>query len=163
VPGGLVIFAAPDMNLTLGPGPCADAGTGAIHPFAATFAMPGLTLTGCAGDPAQALDGDWTVTGIAGLPLGAGALPGLSFDGGSMSGSTGCNGLTAPLAWDGAAVRIGPVTTTRRACPAGSPEAALLAALPTVTRATWDARLSVVRLLAGDAPAVTLARPSPPW
>lgn len=161
VPGGLVIFAAPDMNLTLGPGPCADAGTGAIHPFSATFAMPGLTLTGCGGDPAQALAGAWTVTGIAGLPLAAEPRPGLSFDGATLSGDTGCNSLTATLAWEGAALQVGPVATTRRACPAPSAEAALLQALPTVTRATWDPRLSVVRLLSGDTPAVTLERPAP--
>jgi uncharacterized membrane protein len=160
VPGGLVIFAAPDMNLTLGPGPCADAGTGAIHPFFATFAMPGLTLTGCGGRPAQSLDGDWTVTGIAGLPLDADPLPALGFDGPRLSGDTGCATLTAALSWQDAGLSIGPVATEGRACPATAAEDALLAALPTVTRAAWDPRLSVVRLLAGDRPAVTLARPA---
>jgi heat shock protein HslJ len=164
VPGGLVIFAAPDMNLTLSNGPCADAGSGAIHPFAATFAMPGLTLTGCGGPPAQALEGDWTVTGIAGLPLGARPLPVLTFDGPELTGDTGCNSLSASLSWDGAGLRIGPVATTRKVCPDMTAETALLAtllaALPGVTRATWDARLSVARLLAGDTPAVTLTRPA---
>lgn len=161
VPGGLVVFASPDMNLTLGPGPCADAGTGAIHPHSATFAMPGLTLTGCGGRPEQALEGDWTVTGIAGLPLDADPLPALGFDGPRLSGDTGCATLTAALSWQDAGLSIGPVATASRTCPAHAAEAALLAALQTVTRATWDPRLSVVRLMAGAAPAVTLARPLP--
>lgn len=159
VPGGLVIFAAPDMNLTLGPGPCADTGTGAIFPFTASFAMPGLTLTGCGGDPALALRGNWTVTGIGGVPIPAEPPMTLAFDGPSLTGDTGCNSLTAPVAWDGGSLRIGPSAATRRACPDPAEEADLLAALPTVTRAVWDRRLSVLRLLAKDAPAITLARP----
>lgn len=58
---------------------------------------------------------------------------------GSLTGSTGCNNLMSDYAIEGAALKVGPVATTKMACKDGSAqqtEAALLAALEAAT--TWE-------------------------
>jgi heat shock protein HslJ len=156
---GLVIFAAPDMNMEITPGPCADAGTGAALPYTVRLSMPGTTLSGCGGDPAAVVEGDWRVVAINGAALPDGVTPLLSFDGPRLTGNAGCNRLTATVAWDGPTPTIARPATTRMACPAPAMtvETALLDALPAATGVTYDAGAGVLRLMAGDRAVIAMA------
>jgi len=90
-----------------------------------------LTLTSASGDalafqvqPAPTLEGvDWGVTGFNnGRQAVVGPLLGttltMTFSGGMVQGSSGCNTFRAPYTSEGKRLSIGPVTSTRKACQA---------------------------------------------
>lgn len=73
--------------------------------------------------------------GVTSLVAGSAISARFAADG-RVSGETGCNAFHGPYALDGSRLRIGPLATTRRACPDGrltEQEAWLLAALGRVT------------------------------
>ncbi|MCX6069250.1 MAG: META domain-containing protein, partial [Chloroflexi bacterium] len=90
-----------------------------------------LTLTPATGEalgfqvqPAPTLEGvDWGVTGFNNgrqavvSPL-LGTTLTMTFSGGMVRGSSGCNTFRAPYTSEGNRLSIGPVTSTRMACPA---------------------------------------------
>jgi heat shock protein HslJ len=83
----------------------------------------------------------WTVTELNGKPVPSGVQATLTFDGKSLSGSSGCNTYNGSASFaDGKATVSGNMISTMRACdePANSFEAAYLKALPTVTTYTVD-------------------------
>ena len=72
-------------------------------------------------------------------PLPEGVHVDARFVDGRVSGTSGCNRYTADCIVEGATIRIGPVATTRMACPSESlaaQEAAYLAALAAAV--TWS-------------------------
>ncbi|GAA5511509.1 hypothetical protein Dcar01_00220 [Deinococcus carri] len=64
------------------------------------------------------LDGTWTLTGGTALrpASGNGGLPALTFAGGRVSGTTGCNRLTGDTRLSGDTLTFGPLATTRMLC-----------------------------------------------
>lgn len=101
-------------------------------PKAAGFKVDGTTLSLTddggetilkyeASEGADAIQGDWTVTGYYSgnavtSPLGGVTLTG-KFENGTLSGNTGCNTFTGPYQIDGQKITIGPLAATRAACP----------------------------------------------
>jgi heat shock protein HslJ len=90
-----------------------------------------LTLTSASGDalafqvePAPTLEGvDWGVTGFnngrqAVVSPVLGTKLTMTFSGGMVQGSSGCNTFRAPYTSQGNRLSIGPVTSTRKTCPA---------------------------------------------
>jgi heat shock protein HslJ len=85
-----------------------DADGGALLEYAAT-------------DMAATLIGDWTVTsyytGDAVTSVVGNVELTTTFDDQSVSGNAGCNSFNGPYTVDGDAIEIGPLASTRAACP----------------------------------------------
>lgn len=145
---------------------CRDDATGMPHPAQVGIEVDGATLTGCGGAPLSLLTGTgWRVTDIAGAAMPADiALTGMIvFDpAGRVSGTSFCNRFTGTYVLTGEGLTFGPAAATRMACPepAGNLEAAMLAALPRVSR--FDiAEDGALVLIAGETP-VLRAHPAAP-
>jgi heat shock protein HslJ len=140
-PGGLALFAAPDMNLILTRGICTDAAARVPYPFTAAFGMPGTELNGCAGDPLVVLAGDWTVDLVAGVAMPEDDVVTMRFAGAAVAGFAGCNEYAAQIAPDDAGLSFAPPVATRMACaaPLMGLEAAFLGAVPRVTHVAVNA------------------------
>jgi heat shock protein HslJ len=119
-------------------------------------AMPETALTG----------GRWLVTGInngrgAVSSVVAGTVVTANFgDDGQLTGRTGCNDYQATYTTDGSTIAIGPVFTTRRACPseaAATQELAFVNALEAATTYEVSSDRATLRNDTGAAQ-LTLAR-----
>ena len=89
----------------------------------ASLLVPGL-VTGCGGDdsggtdPASFESQPWVLVSGVDLPADvAVSAPSATFDGGTVSGSTGCNRYTTSYTVDGDSLEIGQIASTRIACP----------------------------------------------
>jgi heat shock protein HslJ len=126
-----------------------------------------LLLTACGEDDAAAGTGPAAVEGIpwvlaSGAGHGAGTpAPTATFEGGRVTGTTGCNRYTGTYAIDGGRMTIDPGATTLKACPppAGEVERAYLAALGRVSG--WRAEGDALVLLADGAPTLRFDAASP--
>lgn len=117
-----------------------------------------LTLVGCAtaatGGRDTPLAGvDWRLLDVGGRPALPSAPAHLRFDAdtGRVAGDAGCNRFAGPYVRDGAALRLGPLISTRRACiddAATRQETAVLAALEATRR---HAIAGDTLVLSGDA------------
>jgi heat shock protein HslJ len=79
------------------------------------------TYQGCGGailseQPRGMVEGNWRVASIGGQPVVRGTNPTLRFDGGRVSGNTGCNSLSGSYRMTGATLSAGPLATTKKAC-----------------------------------------------
>ena len=130
---------------------------GPAMPFSAIVsATDGAVLTGCCrvADAAGLAGTRWQVVALRGDAVDRydadGEPPTLAFgDDGQVGGNAGCNGFFGPFRDSGGAIAIGPLATTRMACPPARMdlEADFLAAL----EATAGYRLDAERLsLTGD-------------
>lgn len=122
VPGGRryeAITEAHRLHVAIETRTCADTMTGIPYPDHVTVTVDGRELAGCGGDPEELLRGrPWTVREVGGSAVAGSMPPTLAFaDGGRLSGTTGCNAYGAAYAVRGEGVSIGPVASTRRACP----------------------------------------------
>src|SRR5262249_31947494 len=82
----------------------------------------GKTLLGYEANPgASALAGNWDVlsyySGNAITSVVGDAKMTAQFAAGQISGNTGCNSYSGPYPADGDAIKIGPLTSTKAACP----------------------------------------------
>lgn len=94
-----------------------------------------LCLSGCGDAPELGDDSrTWTVVGLNGATFAASAAVTFMEDG-TMRGAAPCNRISG--AWSGRldALKIGPVVSTRMACPELPAEQAFLSALSAATRA----------------------------
>lgn len=93
----------------------------------------------------QGLEGSWDVIGYLDadksgfVSVVVDSEPSLEFADGTVTGTTGCNQLNGPYTVDGDTVDIGPLATTKMACPddLSAQEAGILAALDAAV--TWTA------------------------
>lgn len=144
------------LGMTLGN--CTSAAPAATAPTAST-------PTAATPDPVQ-LGGTWVVQSLRGHAVPAGtdapAAPHLVFDAaqGRVTGSTGCNRLFGPYTATGTRLRLGPLSTTRMACPAPNPEPELLAAL-SAPDLSYRLGLDELTLLQGTTVLVVLRQAKP--
>lgn len=145
--------------LTLAPGLCNDTMTGMPFPMTAAVTVDGQSLTGCAGDPADLLAGDWRVTELADAPLPEGTEGSLRFEAGQVSGRAFCNRFSGGFTLGGEGLRFGPAAATRMACPPAqmAAEGAFLAALAKVDRFDIAAD-GTLELIGGDRVLLRAAR-----
>lgn len=127
---GVEVQATPDL--------CRDTMTGMPYPLSVTVTHDGRALSGCGGDPASLIEGQWQMRQLGDQPLPDGVF--LTFAEGRVSGRAGCNRVTGALAIGGEAITLGPLAATRMAC---APEAmqtenAVLQALSRVTGFDFD-------------------------
>ena len=144
--------------------PCIDARSELPHPYRVNISRDGRTVQGCGGDTLDVLRGkSWRPvqatpqTAIQTAPQATPAEVRLHFGAdGRLTGSTGCNTLSATYRLDGDFLRIQGVSSTRKAClgPVMAAERALLEVLPRVTRYALSAR-GELTLLTADGQAST--------
>ena len=136
------------LSVRLRPGPCSAAGA-LPAPYFADVEFGGSERRGCGGDPAEVLAGTWRLDG---------ATPTLTFgEDGTLSGDTGCNRLSGTYDVAGGRLVVGPLRTTRMACPSGAArEARMLGSLEGATgfELTREGEL----VLTGDAGELFLVR-----
>jgi heat shock protein HslJ len=140
-PGGLALFAAPDMNLILTRALCTDGAAQVPYPFTAAFGMPGTELKGCAGDPLLVLAGDWTVDLVAGVAMPEDDVVTMRFAGAAVAGFAGCNWYAGTVTRSDAGLAFAAPVAGKAACaaPLMTLEAGFLAALPRVTHVAVNA------------------------
>ena len=99
--------------------PCSDGMSDKRYPDTVLVIADGRELNGCGEAKADnALEArDWQVSAIRGEAPAGPRTATLRFDAGRLTGSTGCNRLTASYTLVGSAVTIGDAVTTRMACP----------------------------------------------
>jgi heat shock protein HslJ len=119
------------------------------------------SLTDSTPDPSL-LQGTWTVQSLRGVKLPEAnptSAPHLVFDVAQeqVSGSTGCNRLFGSYTAAGTSLRLGPLGTTRMACPLPNPEAELLAVL-NIPDLTYRLRADELTLLQGSTLLMVLRR-----
>ena len=98
---------------------CRDSMTGMPHPETVTVSMGDETLSGCGGDPLSLLTGQtWVVEDIGGAGVIESARATLGFDAtGRVFGNGSCNRFMGDAALSGEGLRLGPLASTRMACP----------------------------------------------
>lgn len=111
-----------------------------------------------------ALEGRWTIEDVNGGGVIDNAAMEIAFEGGDagtsrVAGRAGCNRFTGAWKQAGNAIELGPLATTRMACPPAlmELEAKTLATLAAVRTISQD-RTGAVRLLAPDGRALRLRR-----
>jgi heat shock protein HslJ len=114
--------------------------------------------------PANPIVGSWTVSGYnnrqqADSPISGTTLTAAFAEDGTVSGSSGCNQYNGSYTLDGTAIAIGPLATTKMACPDDimAQEQQFLAALASAAKVTVEAGQPVLRT-ADDQIAVTFAK-----
>lgn len=124
-------------------------------------------LAGCAsgsGDMASPLAGNWRLDSLGGVALRADGPRAASVEfgpQGRLMGSGGCNRLAGSYSQSGSSLTIGPVASTRMACPdpvATQNETAFLAALQAVASYRYEAG-RLILLDARGQPLATLTGP----
>ncbi|MGE0703961.1 MAG: META domain-containing protein [Vicinamibacterales bacterium] len=115
---------------------CEDGATGMPRPYTVTLTLDGRSMNGCGGDTSTLLEGAWIVTAVDGQPLVDGTTPTIAFEAGRVTGNTACNSFTGSYTLSPERLTIGPLATTRRACPGSimAQESSLLAVLGAVDR-----------------------------
>lgn len=109
----------------------------------------GRVLTGCGGDPASLLAGEWRLVAAGGSALPEGGT--IRLDGGQVSGRAVCNRFTGGYDLTGEGLRFTPLAATKMACPGEGmqAEASIFAALAAVDRFDLDDGGRLV-LIGGD-------------
>ncbi len=84
------------------------------------FLIVALMLTACGADKtadaAKSLEGEWVLQTLNGAPLLSGAAITALFEGGTISGYSGCNSYSGPYTVKGATFKPGEVAATLMAC-----------------------------------------------
>lgn len=127
--------AGKPFKLTLADTLCADTMTGMPFPRTATVEIGGRKLSGCAGEPAALLHGDWRIEEIGGAAVVADSTPALSFDAErGISGNASCNRFFGQFVLTGEGLRISHIGSSMMMCedPKMKQERALLTALESV-------------------------------
>ncbi|MEY4269716.1 MAG: hypothetical protein RLZZ58_932 [Pseudomonadota bacterium] len=99
--------------------PCDDALSPRRYADTVTVAAAGKNYRGCGGrvlPPADLHGTSWRIAQIAGVDTIKDAPAMLSFSAGMMSGTAGCNRLSASYVADGTRLTAGPIMATRMAC-----------------------------------------------
>lgn len=99
---------------------CSDGMSDRIFADTVMLIVDGRTLKGCGGaivPPTALADTNWTIVSIGGTPVTGDRPATLSFAKGRLSGSSGCNRFSADYTQQEGRLRLGPVASTRMACP----------------------------------------------
>ncbi len=98
---------------------CTDVMSGLNYPNRVEINLVDYKLAGCGGEPGDLLTGDeWVVEDLNGGGVIDIARTALKFDGeGGVSGNGACNQYSAAYRLNGEGIEIGPVASTKKACP----------------------------------------------
>ncbi len=115
--GDVTRYVTDDMTVSVAARVCADTMSGMPYPFTVTVTREGETLSGCGGEPAALLAGEWIVEDIGGAGVIDNARATLDFGAdGRLSGEGSCNPYTASYTLTGESLDFSPAASGRRAC-----------------------------------------------
>jgi heat shock protein HslJ len=105
------------FTLALADEVCADTMTGMQHPKTATVVIGDRRLTGCGGEPAALLHGDWRIEEIGGKAIVAGSEPTLTFEpDGRIHGNGSCNRFIGGFSLSGEGLKFSQTGASMMAC-----------------------------------------------
>jgi heat shock protein HslJ len=123
--------------LTVADAVCTDTMSGMPFPKTVTVRLGEDAYSGCGGEPAALLVGDWMIAAIDGKPPVSGSTPNLSFDAeGKLAGGGSCNRFFGGYTLSGEGLAISEMGSSMMACdePLMAQEQAILGILEGVTR-----------------------------
>lgn len=108
-----------DLVLDVHPEVCHDTMSGMPYPYRAELVLDQAMAQGCAGQPERLLQGaDWAVTAMNGQPVTGDVTATLQFySDGLLTGRAFCNRFNGQYQLSGEGLRIGPLASTKMACP----------------------------------------------
>ncbi|QLQ19404.1 MAG: META domain-containing protein [Exiguobacterium profundum] len=156
------VFATDQMTVTVSPKLCRDSMAGMVYPLTVSVTAKDSELTGCGGNPADLLKGNWVVQAIDGGPLPPDAEVTMSFVYDSVSGKSACNRYNAGFTLTGESLTFQPGPMTMMACDDAlmAVERGFMDALAAVTSFDFDQDSGALVLMAQDRAVVT-ANPAP--
>ncbi|MFM8745617.1 MAG: META domain-containing protein [Aestuariivirga sp.] len=111
------VYEAAALTLTVAEKICNDTMSGMPFPRTVTVTSGGKTFTGCGGEPASLLHGDWQITAIEGKPVAAGSAPSVKFgEDGKINGNGSCNRFFGGYSLTGEGLTAGPLASTKMMC-----------------------------------------------
>ncbi|WP_436819433.1 META domain-containing protein [Neorhizobium sp. DT-125] len=125
------------FTLTIADKGCSDTMTGMPHPKTITLVVGKRHLTGCGGDPASLLHGDWKIDAIGGKATVGKSEPTLTFEpDGRIHGNGSCNRFFGGFTLSGEGLKLSETGASMMLCdqPLMDQERALLAAFDGVIR-----------------------------
>lgn len=112
-------YVTPQLTIDITHSPCNDGMSDRRYRDSVMVEVDGRSLRGCGGPrlAVATLEGtSWRIVSLGGVPPLAGRPAELHFAEGRLSGSIGCNRLSATFASDGARLNVGSIAATRMAC-----------------------------------------------
>jgi heat shock protein HslJ len=131
---------------------CVDPMSGMPYPKTAAVVWGAATFSGCGGDPAELLHGEWRIVEIGGQAVLAGTKPTLTLEAGNRaSGNATCNRLVGSYELTGESLTISALSLTRMLCERDlmEQETAIMRAFESVDRFDIDVERRLV-LIGGD-------------
>lgn len=116
---------------------CVDSMSGMPHPKTVVVKLGEQTYSGCGGNPASLLQGEWLIDEIDGRAIVAKSQPSIDFGpDGKLSGNGSCNRYFGPYVLSGEGLKISDLASSRMACeqPLMDQEALLLKSLQETSR-----------------------------
>ncbi len=105
------------FSLTITDKVCADTMSGMPFPKSVTVALGAKTFTGCGGEPAALLRGEWIIAEINGKPPVAGSTPTVKFEAdGKLNGNASCNRFFGAYTLTGEGLTVGDLGSSMMAC-----------------------------------------------
>lgn len=140
---------------------CIDDMSGMSFPLTALVSIGERHFTGCGGESAALLHGDWRITDIGGTPVIATSEPTMSFTpAGEINGNASCNRYFGSFSLTGEGLSFSQAGAGMMACdqPLMDQEGKLLAALETIRRFDIAPNGQLRLLDEADQPAITLSK-----
>lgn len=112
-------WVTPRLTVDVTHGECSDGMSDRRFADTVLVVADGRELRGCGGDilaPADLADTSWSIVAIDGQPV-SGERYQLQFTADRLSGQAGCNRFSGSYSQDGETLIVGPVASTRMACP----------------------------------------------
>ncbi len=107
------------FRLTVADTVCTDSMSGMPFPKTVTVVLGAETFSGCGGEPAALLIGDWMISAIDGKPPVPHSTPNIAFDAeGRLSGGGSCNRFFGSYALSGEGLTIAETGSSMMACDA---------------------------------------------
>jgi len=148
------------FSLTITDKVCVDTMSGMQYPKTVAVELGEKGYSGCGGDPATLLNGEWLIEQIGGKAIVAKTQPTMHFgDDGKISGNGSCNRYFGPYALTGEGLKISDLASSMMACeqPLMDQEAVLLRGLRETTRFDINANGNLV-LHGGDGQSIVARR-----
>ena len=155
----LAMVEGEPFSLTVTDKICIDTMSGMTYPKTVAVNLGEKTYSGCGGDPATLLRGEWLIEEIGGKAIIAKSQPTISFgDDGQISGNGSCNRYFGPYALSGEGLKISDLASSMMACeqPLMDQEALLIKSLHEASR--FEIKAGGVLVLLGSDRVSVLAR-----
>lgn len=108
---------ADSFTVTVASRICTDTMSGMPFPKSVTVAIGAKTFSGCGGEPATLLQGQWNMTEVDGKPVIAGSTPTIGFEAdGKINGNASCNRFFGGYTLSGEGLTAGDLGASMMMC-----------------------------------------------